>query len=256
MIAIRAFTSETDLCSRFITALNADDWTAYAETGGWDILLVRKVDGFQIGVQAKLRFTPEVITQCLDSSAWRVDKAGPDCRAVLVPAKGVQHHLGVICDYIGVTVIQVESPHRDGADGRVAFRPQLPKFRGHENGDWIEIAPAKRIKLPEYVPDVPAGASAPLQLTDWKIKAIKIAITLQKRGRLTRKDFAHLMIDHRLWIAPERSWLVVSDGVFMAGTKMPNFKKMHPKVYAEIAANADAWIFKEPPPQLRQTSLL
>lgn len=251
-----AFTSESDLCARFIAALNADDWTCYAETGNWDILLVRKPDGFQIGVQAKLRFTPEVITQCLDSSAWAVDKAGPDCRAVLVPAKGVQHHLGIICDYVGVTVIAVESPHRDGAGGRVVFSPQLPKFRGHDNGDWQEHAPAKRIKLPEYVPDVAAGAKSPMTLSDWKIKAIKIAVTLEKRGHLTRADFRHLSIDHRLWMPTERGWLTRKGFTFIAGPSIPNFKKMHPKVYAEIAANADAWMLKELPPAMRQASLI
>lgn len=254
-----AFESESDLCARFIAAIDAEDWTAYAETGGWDILLVRKADGFQIGIEAKLKFTPEVISQCLEEfGGWNADRPGPDCRAVLVPSKGVQHHLHRICMYIGITVIQVESPHADAnyIKWNGAFRPKLPKFRNDHGDDWPEHAPAKRIKLPDYVPDVAAGAKSPLQLTSWKIKAIKVAITLEKRGHLTRKDFAHLHIDHRLWIAPEKSWLVVSDGVFMAGTKMPKFKKQHPKVYAEIAKDFDRWCLKEQPLPLQQKKLL
>ena len=53
----QAFRSEADLCAAFLAALereHAKKWMAYAETAGWDILLVRLKDGFQIGIQAKL----------------------------------------------------------------------------------------------------------------------------------------------------------------------------------------------------------
>ena len=38
------FASEVDLCARFLKAL-PEDWIAYNETAGWDILLVRSADG-------------------------------------------------------------------------------------------------------------------------------------------------------------------------------------------------------------------
>jgi hypothetical protein len=38
----------------------------YPETEGWDILLVRVSDGFQIGIQAKLALNIGVINQCLE----------------------------------------------------------------------------------------------------------------------------------------------------------------------------------------------
>ena len=58
-----------------------EEWTSYAETAGWDILLVRKTDGFQIGIQAKLKITPFVMAQCLDEYPWSVDRPRPDAIA-------------------------------------------------------------------------------------------------------------------------------------------------------------------------------
>ena len=55
----KPYPTEVALCSAFIAAVPRE-WTAYAETAGWDILLVRKADGFQIGVEAKLKIGVEV----------------------------------------------------------------------------------------------------------------------------------------------------------------------------------------------------
>ena len=79
------FAREADLCSTFL-ALVPDSWLVYAETGGFDILLVRKEDGFQIGVQAKLRLNAKVVCQALETGrASAITNPNPDCRAVLVP---------------------------------------------------------------------------------------------------------------------------------------------------------------------------
>lgn len=76
----KPFATEAELCARFIAAIGAD-WTAYAETEGWDILLVRKADGFQIGIEAKLKFNLDVVTQALETNTYAVVSPGPDCRA-------------------------------------------------------------------------------------------------------------------------------------------------------------------------------
>lgn len=110
-----------------------------------------------------------------------------------------------------------------------------------------------RHKLPEYVPDVPAGASAPLQLTAWKICAIKIAVTLEKQGYVTRQDFKHHGIDYRRWIAPEYRWLVAGDGRYTRGDRFPDFKKQHPVVYKQIKADAKKWML---PPEARKPTQL
>lgn len=62
----KPFPTEAALCAAFIAAIDKRAWTPYAETAGWDILLVRKVDGFQIGVQAKLVFNLDVVNQAID----------------------------------------------------------------------------------------------------------------------------------------------------------------------------------------------
>ena len=73
-----SFRSEADLCSAFLAIFRreyAAKWVAYAETEGWDILLVRRADGFQIGIQAKLTLNIAVVNQCLadGQSAGGVD---------------------------------------------------------------------------------------------------------------------------------------------------------------------------------------
>ena len=237
----KPFKTEVELCAAFLSAL-PEGWTAYNESAGWDILLVRKKDGFQIGIQAKLRLNAHVITQALeDDWAWRSDHAGPDCRAVLVPC-GDTGGFSRICDYIGVTVIAMFSDE-PGVRWGSPFRPDLPDEVGTGRvytDEWHEQAPTKRHQLPEYVPDVSAGASAPVQLTRWKISAIKIAIILERRGHLTRADFKHIGIDHRRW--PEQNWLRVENGHYVAGHAIPDFRRQHPRVYEEIAADADKWM--------------
>jgi hypothetical protein len=222
----KLFATEADLCAAFVSAL-PKGWTPYAETAGWDILLVRDEDGFQIGVQAKLKLNVDVIDQALeDSGRWYGDRPGPDCRAVLVPGDA-PGRLGKISAFVGLTVIRVYFPQYYH---RPEFHPDLPK-RSDWHEDWHEMAPAKRYDLPEYVPDVRAGSASPLQLTEWKIKAIKIAVLLEERGYVTRRDFAALQLDHRRWIAME--WLKVQDGRYVAGA-MPDFQRQHPVNFVQI----------------------
>lgn len=222
------------MCARFIEAL-PEGWTSYAETAGWDILLVRAADGFQIGIQAKLKMGVDVINQVLeDRGRWYIDRAGPDCRAVLVPD---ERGFRAIADYIGFTIITVR-PEKSW--GNSDFYPALPDQTGTEMY-WHEWMPVKRHDLPEYVPDVAAGASAPLQLTDWKIAAIKIAVTIEIRGYVTRMDFKAHRIDHRRWTARESGWLVIEDGRYIRGPRFPNFRHGHPVVYEQIKADAPKW---------------
>ncbi len=241
------FAKESDLCAAFISILPAD-WTAYPETGGFDILLVRNADGFQIGVEAKLRLNAKVICQAAEYDGHHyVDRAGPDCRAVLVP-DGVSMDLAALCPKLGITIIRVshdsflasyrkESPFR--------FRPNLPKNRdGWTDRQWHELCPVERLPLPDWVPDVIAGDSAPVALTDWKIRAIKIAITLQKRGYVTRHDFAFFEISMSRWT--QSRWIVPGHtrGRWVAG-RMPDFRAQHPINFEQIEADHEKWRQKE-----------
>lgn len=240
----KPFATEVELCAAFLAALPAG-WTAYNETAGWDILLVRDADGFQIGIQAKLKLNSTVVSQALEEWGSMVaDRAGPDCRAVLVPRgeTGFQ----TISKYIGFTIIRVTP----ASESRFTLRPAAtfyPTLPGSEaDREWHEWMPVKRHKLPEYVPDVPAGAPAPVQLTPWKIKAIKLMIIAEARGFVTRSDFKHLALDHRPFVVA-KGWLRPGDdrGRYEVHHPAPTgLKDQHPRVYEQIKADAETWMPK------------
>jgi hypothetical protein len=237
---VKLFQTEADLCHAFIGAVDPEIWTAYAETHGWDILLVRAEDGFQIGIQAKLRLTTEVFAQAIEEFIPLVSRPekGPDCRAVLVPANEIAAHLGALAAHLGVTVIRMAGPALPKSWRR--FSPDLPLL-GREwaaQREWFELAPEKRHDLPAYVPDVAAGVASPVQLTRWKIGALKIAILLAERGFVTRRDFRLIEIDVRRWLT--YGWLIVQGDRLIRGPACPDFAAQHPKVYAQIAADG-AW---------------
>lgn len=224
------FKTEADLCAAFLAWL-PKGWTAYPETGDFDILLSRDDDGFQIGVEAKLRLNPVVVAQVLETD---FESIGPDCRAVLVPRGKVVAGMEAICEHLAVTVI------KPGSYG--GFVPSLPKddfwHRGSASS-WHELCPLRRVPLPDYVPDVAAGVAGPLKLTRWKIGAIKIAVLCERRGFVTRKDFRAIGIDPRRWL--DGGWLRKGGaGLVWTGTG-PDFKRQHSRVYGEIVADFDAW---------------
>jgi len=240
----KPFPTEAALCAEFIDWVDPKVWTVYPETEGWDILLVRREDGFQIGIEAKLRLNAEVITQAIDQyGAHQAAAPGPDCRAVLVPSSS---GFATICAYLGVVILQPSYRSMVRArKGRWEFVPHLPELRGHWSGDreWPEWCPTTRHQLPAYVPDVTAGAPAPVQLTEWKIKAIKLAIIVERRGFAMRADFKHLNLDHRRWI--DGHWLVATPSGLIPGGRYPDLKAQHPRNYEEIAADFQAWAPKD-----------
>ncbi len=250
----KPFATEAALCAAFIAAL-PPIWVPYAETAGWDILLVRKADGFQIGIQAKLRLNSAVIAQALEDGRWDAD-CGPDCRAVLVPHDDAGP-FDKIAAYVGFTIIRMSAGMPKYRIGE-SFRPELPdeKHQFWTGNHWFELLPTRRHALPEYVPDVAAGASAPVQLTNWKLAALKIAATVELRGYVTRADFKHHEIDYRRWLLPAYGWLHQEDGRFVAGPRLSEFKAQHPRVYAEIIADAEKWMPPAPKPPVKQEALL
>ncbi|WP_192242895.1 hypothetical protein [Mesorhizobium silamurunense] len=241
------FKTEADLCSAFIASL-PKGWTAYAETQGYDILLVRVEDGLQIGVEAKLRLNAEVVVQALEDWGYNAMAAAPDFRAALVPSTRCGKGFSEICSKLGITVIRMRHPDDEyGLRGwrPPAFAPDLPDKRlneywGGRERDWYDWCPATRLELPEYIPDVAAGASAPVALTQWKIRAIKLMIILERRGYVTKADFKHVQIDHSRWT---RGWLEhgAERGQFVAGKYTPDLKAQHPVNWAQIEADFEKW---------------
>lgn len=230
------YATEADLCAdflkwvkdsagRFDNGVQVPKWTPYAETAGWDILLVAE-DGTQIGIQAKLKFNLKVISQTIPSSwdAWRDN--GPDYRAILVPEN--DGYVEDICAALGVTAFWA----RGGWSERVDFHPALSMQTW--NHGWHYWSPRKRCPLPEFVPDVIAGASGPVQLTTWKVAALRLIARLELKGFLTRQDFRDLSIDPRRWTGPS-GWLVSGPvpGQWLRGPGL-DIEKQHPVVYAQV----------------------
>lgn len=231
-------TCEAELVAEFLRRLDRSQqrrkvWTAYPETADWDLLLVA-ADGTQVGIEAKLTLNAKVIDQALVGvhSKWgRFD--GPDFRIVLVPAVGRQHHLARICGVIGIGIIALREE-----EGGISWGLNLPD--GYDSGfNW---APAVRCPVPDYVPDVVAGIAAPVKLTEWKVKAIKLSIVLDRRGWVDRSVMRALGISPSRWCDPYQGFLKkLGNGQFARCEATPDFRSQHPENYAQIEADVANW---------------
>jgi hypothetical protein len=216
--------SESDLCENFIGEL-PPNWTAYAETGGWDIVCTNGT--IQVGIQAKLQCNIKVLSQCierrwLNRGGRRATITGPHFRAALTPQPSSDFQN--VASALGVVSLSIHD-----ASIMDIYTPQ----------HWAYIDVEQTVPLPEYVPDVKAGASSPLQLTPWKIKALKITALLRKQGYCTSKDFKRIGINSQRftqmgwarWDKQRRHWL---PGPLL------EFDKQHPVVFAQIMGESDA----------------
>jgi hypothetical protein len=235
------FKTEAELCAAYIEfAQRGGNWTAYPETEGWDILLVRNTDGFQIGVQAKMQFNMKVLAQAVESGGCYYRLAGPDCRAVLVPS--APDGASAVCEALGLSLIRYTGSYR------YEFSPQRMPSLDYDMSwptgrDWPEWSPMKRHQLPDYVPDVVAGSAAPIQLTKWKVAAIKLVALLHIRGFVTRADFKAIGLDHRRWLSPPFGYLdPAEDGRWVASSRLPDFEAQHPVVFPQVMAETAAQI--------------
>ena len=239
MTDVAKFETEAALCAAFIAAVATEGkWRSFSETGGWDILLVREADGVQIGIEAKLTLNAKVIDQSLPSP-FNYGETGPDYRAALIPGYATGS-FGRVCGALGITVLRY-------GPGSLRIDPTLPLAgrRTWIDPNWHEWAPLRRVAVPDYIPDVPAGAPAPLTLTPWKVAAIKICVLLEERP-VTRSDFKHLGIDPRRWTSPWPGWLRPTEKGYVAD-RLPDFKAQHPRNYEEIKADKEKWM----PPMVR-----
>lgn len=234
------YTREADLCADFISEVEKrGDWQAYPETQGFDILLAHKEKGIQIGVEAKLRPNLKVITQALPHWLDQGD-TGPDFRAVLVPIS--DSDFARICGALGIVVLEFRRARIGTYNSPIRDLPRLDgPYSDLQIRHWHDWCPSKRLKLPDYVPDVQAGSSAPVQLSEWKVKAIKLQIILQERP-VTRADFKALRLSPTRWLDPCTGWLVKGGGGFVPGPGMPDLRAQHPKNFAEIEADKAKWM--------------
>lgn len=207
--------TEANLCADFSAAATAQGWTVYPETAGFDLLLTK--DGLQLGIEAKLRPSLELLNQVaahLDPHGSRTK--GPHYVAALVPAYRGQWHSIAIA--LGIAVI---SP----IDGlrRAGQWPSLDAL--------IECLPplhfTESVWLPPVVPDVPAGVAAPVKLTKWKWDALRLLARISIRGYITVADFRHIGLHASRWYAGR--WVEpVGDGRWIKGKGQVLADDQHP----------------------------
>lgn len=247
----KLFARETDLVAAFVECLGkpprnwgrvppiGDGWTAYHETAGWDILLANTANGLQLGIEAKLTFNPKVLDQALTGLKYaRSD--GPDYRAVLVPRDACQQHMHRIATHLGIAVITIgRDEDQSGFD---MYPHELPiENQFYWQDLWPSWLPLRRHPLPDYVPDVSGGAAAPVALTPWKVKAIKLMILLERNGSVSRSDMKALDISPTRWTDRYHGFLDPSPEGYVRSDRTPDLKAQHPKNWAEIEADFDAW---------------
>lgn len=251
-----AFETEAALCQAFV--LNVpEEWVVYPETCGWDLLLVHREGGWQIGVEAKLSLNTKVLEQAIRHRAS--DHAGPDFRAVLVGR--VVAETAEIARALGLTVIYPKDEPwvSDWSARYTKHGPKFPTFipdlpwaerltqiqdwwwSGREA--WFDQFSTNRHRLPDYVPEVAAGVPSPMVLSDWKIKAIRVCVFVEKHGSITRADFRALCIDPSRWM--NGYWLKAGAerGQWVAGPQFPgiSLRREHPNVFAKIEADYPEW---------------
>jgi hypothetical protein len=263
-----AFATEAALCDCFIASMREiGGWTIYPETAGFDILAVYDKTGHQLGIEAKLRLNAKVAKQILPGcymgfGDW--DVVGPDFRAVIVPSI-TEASVG-IAEMLGILGVQVWVPQRAWSPFSERtewnFMQSLnrhggptPDRREYDVADgellsweraWHDWNPPRRCELPEIVPSVRAGVPAPIQLTPWKIGALRVLADLEVHGFVTAKSVRAHGIDARRFCAAD-GWLSpLGEGRWGVG-KMPRFDQQHPKEYAEILAAVRAQANAEAP---------
>lgn len=201
--------NEAELCAVFIREFNEQPgWTCYPETGGFDVLVAHE-DGRQIGVEAKLQLNAKVADQILPGEQWHSwGRGGPDHRLVIVRSiteanAGIAKMLGMLGVHVWAPRVthrikeRVPFEYEDCAEFDVhgklwmseeAAKPPMHEKYGHSWLAWFDWNPEQRIVLPEFPPSVPAGVPAPVQMTPWKMAAIRVLARLRVQGYITAKQ--------------------------------------------------------------------
>lgn len=186
------FASEQELCQVLLDFARARGYIAHSEVSGWDILLVNRETGEQIGVEAKLRPSVDVLCQAL----VKEDNSGPDVHAVLVPAATDAFNYVAGC----CRVVVFEGARLNAIDPRVQ-----QVVRNHFQ--WlIDSAPRWKHSERAWAPDVevlvPAGTPAPKRTTKWKLAAVELCLRARAKGHVTSADLKELRLNRHWWFAP------------------------------------------------------
>jgi hypothetical protein len=245
------FPSEAALCECFLASMRkVEGWTPYPETAGFDILALYAPTGHQLGIEAKLSLNAKVADQILPSHymGFRDEGTpGPDFRAVIVPS--ITDASAGIAKMLRILGVMVWTPEQDFPIGwgfgrvfdrhygRADHRPYDASAGELHEWDmaWHDWNPPRRCELPEIVPDVRCGVPAPLQLTPWKIGALRVLAQLELDGFVTAKSVRDCGVDARRFCASD-GWLESAGGGRWTRGKVPAFDQQHPEAYAQVLA--------------------
>lgn len=203
------------MCSAFAESARTAGWDVWPEAEGFDLLLVHKLDGRQLGLQAKLAMNTKVCEQILPGyskgepvagyAAKRAER-GPDFRGCIVPALGRNEGLANMLRHCGVLVITPVIKRMYRKDGRVDLW-QFAVGDLRPAPDWHDWQPQQRIELLPFAEAdrarMPAGGRSPVRLTAWKYNMLRLQARLEARGHLTPADVAECGLKPLSWFGDE-----------------------------------------------------
>lgn len=225
---VAAYTCEAELCEQLRGVARAVGFKVYAETGGHDLLLIAGADckgfkeGDQIGIQAKLRENIQVLAQALPAKG--IYSQGPHYYAVLVPHASAEFKQVAHAAQISVIAGDSLAPRRFG--GRSNYEGGLGEYTMTSDFGRVRWFRQDHMAKPCWVPDcevdgLKAGVAGPVQITKWKMQAIKLCMVGVERGYLTSRDFKDHGIEMSRWLA--KGWIEGYDFIVHEGKRMKRY---------------------------------
>lgn len=228
---MRLYATEAEFCAAFLRGIGPR-WTVYPEANGYDIFLVRD-DGYQVGVEAKLRPSLKLVQQVASHVYWSemTNRARPDCIVAACPDHGPLREVMGLLRPRGVLLLGEFSP---------GWRRRSLE-RGDEQ-DWPAMPEGgKRCEVPAVIGDDVAGQPCGPSCTPWKLGAIRLAMLMRQRGYLTAADFKAAGVGITTWrakywiAAGEREGRVVR---YVPGPAWVWWDEVHPTVAEQLRGGA------------------
>ncbi|MCU0913002.1 MAG: hypothetical protein MUC88_00390 [Planctomycetes bacterium] len=199
--------TEADLCQQFIDACSG--WTAYPETAGWDILMVR--GQVQVGVQSKLQADQWGMIQAMPDMGTYLSvrrrnalARGPHYRLVLVGGwpgrtenarRGNRAHFCLVAQHLRLLVARPPENEYQTWLGGVHPPLNLATTYGWNGARpapiwwrWYRWQTRRPETLPMVVPQVPAGVPSPERVTPWSVAAVLLERRCLELGQVTVAD--------------------------------------------------------------------
>lgn len=203
--------SESELCQSLIDACRAQGWACYAETFGFDILLVSPA-GTRLGIEAKLQPNAKVIDQAREHT--RRNKKAAHYVVVVVPHAAPRFYQACNALNIGVLVLEPGVAQVDILKGLSLATDCVAR-------STVTLKP-----LPAVCVDMPAGVPSPRSITPWKLAAVRFCMDHLGSDAITAAMFVAAGLDHRRWV--KSKWLVPTSKIVGASGRLVQAYKLGP----------------------------